>query len=135
MPRKIRCLIPKCDFVPSTSVIGTSFLHTSDSVAMKDRAAAVGMLVEDIKDTHRICHKHFVDSDFIIGDNNFKRLRSEAVPTKFLVSSFTTRIFTYFLDCIDFKYYFNAIFKITLFENHQKSLISFLLLHYYSIHL
>ena len=91
MPKTFACKVPKCDY-RSTSSIGLSLLQTTNPVAMKSRADAVGLLVEDVKVTHRICHKHFLDSDFFYGDNNFKKLRPDAEPSKFLVSSFTTRI-------------------------------------------
>ena len=107
--KKHFCKVPNCDFW-SYSMVGTSFLRTSDSVAMKERADAVGLAVDDILPYFRICHKHFEDSDFIIGDN-FKRLKQDAVPSKFLVSSFTSRILHIFL-----------IF--TVFENYSKYLFS-----------
>ena len=116
MPKTFACKVPKCDY-RSTSSIGLSLLQTTNPVAMKSRAEAVGLLVEDVKVTHRICHKHFLDSDFFYGDNNFKKLRPDAEPSKFLVSSFTTRIFIYFLDyfvAVYFKYYFNAIIIFTV---------------------
>ena len=125
MPGKKKhfCKVPNCDFW-SFSMVGTSFLRTSDSAAMKSRADAVGMLVDDILPSHRICHKHFDDSDFIYGDNNFKRLRLDAVPSKFLVSSFTTRIlhifsivllqFTSKLHCLKITKKISFIFFITI---------------------
>ena len=109
MPKTFSCIVPQCD-TRSTSSIGFSLFKTTNSDAMKKRADACQMLVEDVKVTHRICHKHFSDTDFIIGEN-FKRLKLDAVPSKFLVSSFTTRILHYiFLIC-------------TMFENYSKYLL------------
>ena len=57
-------------------------------------ANAMEIALIDVKPSFRLCHRHFdLENDFIYKDGKKIRIRPDAEPTKFLVSSITTHIF------------------------------------------
>ena len=90
--RRYVCIVKTCDFDKPTSV-GTSVFPTSNKDIREKWAIAAGLTLQDVKPTFRFCHRHFDPQlDFYPVS---KKLRPEAVPSKFLVSSITTHIFNY----------------------------------------
>ena len=90
--KRYRCIVATCDFDKPTSV-GTSVFPTSNLDIREKWARAAGLTLQDVKPSFRFCHRHFDPQlDF---HQTSKKLRYDAVPSKFLVSSITTHIFNY----------------------------------------
>ena len=81
--RRYRCIVTTCDFDKPSSV-GTSLFPTSNLEIREKWASAAGLQLKDVRPSFRFCHRHF---DPQVDFHPSGKLRYDAVPSKFLVSS------------------------------------------------
>ena len=127
--RNYRCIIKNCGY-NSESSVGTFCFPTSSLDVRENWAKAAQISLENVLPSFRICYQHFDEElDFYPMS---KKIRPNAVPSKNLVSSFTTRFLVLLKSnfkfwCIhSWKSNIRAVRVVielgTVFENHSKSL-------------
>ena len=114
MSRKIRCIVPHCDY---HDVLSGTHRFPEDLKFRQLWSQATGFPLQNVKTSSRVCHRHFDENLHYthgtkFNGEPFKRTNSDAVPTKFLVSS----IFN--------PHFLSLIFSYTVFKNPSKSLFS-----------